>query len=170
MSWKIFSAKGEEGGKVRRSWQMFHVLLKEPKTSVRLQSPTQTSGLPVYVLLQVWQNESQLPPILSIGPPRQRRVSFVYISTNPASLFASSCVLLVEEVVVDFDLGVGFEVIRQQHDGNRHLVEVIDLKGGRWLIKRRSFKQPTSECKIKAAANVYFHHRLITVELKRSVD
>lgn len=30
--------------------------------------------------------------------------------------------VLVEEVVVDFDLGVGFEVIRQQHDRNRHLV------------------------------------------------
>lgn len=37
-------------------------------------------------------------------------------------------VLLVEEVVVDFDLSVGFEVIGQQHDRNRHLVEIINLQ------------------------------------------
>lgn len=38
-------------------------------------------------------------------------------------------VLLVEEVVVDFDLGVGFKVIRQQHDRNWNLVQIIYLKG-----------------------------------------
>lgn len=40
---------------------------------------------------------------------------------------ARVCVLLVEEMVVDFDLSVGFEVIRQEHDGNRNLAEIIDL-------------------------------------------
>lgn len=30
--------------------------------------------------------------------------------------------LLVEEVIVDFNLRVGFEVIRQQHDGDWHLI------------------------------------------------
>lgn len=39
-----------------------------------------------------------------------------------------ACVLLVEEVVVDFDLGVGLEVIGQQHDRNRHLVQIIYLQ------------------------------------------
>lgn len=36
--------------------------------------------------------------------------------------------VLVEEVVVDFDLGVGLEVIRQQHDRDWHLVQIIDLQ------------------------------------------
>lgn len=44
---------------------------------------------------------------------------------QPKSLFFLA--LLVEKVVVDFDLGVGFEVVRQQHDRDRHLVEIIDL-------------------------------------------
>lgn len=37
-------------------------------------------------------------------------------------------VLLVEEVIVNFDLSVGFEIVRQQHDRNRHLAEIIDLQ------------------------------------------
>lgn len=37
-------------------------------------------------------------------------------------------VSLVEEVVVDFDLSVGFEIIRQQHDRNRHLAQIINLQ------------------------------------------
>lgn len=36
--------------------------------------------------------------------------------------------LLVEEVVVDFDLAVGLEVVRQQHDRNRDLIQVVDLR------------------------------------------
>lgn len=36
--------------------------------------------------------------------------------------------LLVEEVVVDFDLAVGLEVVGQQHDRNRDLVQVVDLR------------------------------------------
>lgn len=34
---------------------------------------------------------------------------------------------LVEEVVVHFDLGAGFEVVWQQHDRYRHLAQVINL-------------------------------------------
>lgn len=35
--------------------------------------------------------------------------------------------LLVEEVVVHFDLGAGFEIVWQQHDRYRHLAQVINL-------------------------------------------
>lgn len=42
-------------------------------------------------------------------------------------------------MVVDFDLGVGFEVVRQQHDGNRHLVQIIDLKH-RTETRHQTFK------------------------------
>lgn len=34
---------------------------------------------------------------------------------------------LVEEVVVHFDLGAGFEIVWQQHDRYRHLAQVINL-------------------------------------------
>lgn len=44
-------------------------------------------------------------------------------------------VSLVEEVIVDFDLSVGFEVIRQEHDRNRNLAEIIDLHKGQTYIK-----------------------------------
>lgn len=44
--------------------------------------------------------------------------------------------LLVEKVVVDFDLSVGFKVIGQQHDRNRHLVEIIDLQRIKTLCKQ----------------------------------
>lgn len=51
-------------------------------------------------------------------------------------------VLLVKEVVVDFDLSVGFEVIGQQHDGNRHLVEIINLqKKKEAIIKQNSVSE-----------------------------
>lgn len=36
--------------------------------------------------------------------------------------------LLVEKVVVDFDLAVGLKVIRQQHNRNRNLVQIVDLR------------------------------------------
>lgn len=36
--------------------------------------------------------------------------------------------LLVEEVVVDFDLAVGLKVVGQKHDRNRDLVQVVDLR------------------------------------------
>lgn len=35
--------------------------------------------------------------------------------------------LLVEEVVDDFDLGAGFEVVWKQHDRYRHLAQVVHL-------------------------------------------
>ena len=44
------------------------------------------------------------------------------------NLYCSKAGLLVEEVVVDFDLGVGFEVIWEQHDRDRYLAEIINLK------------------------------------------
>lgn len=40
--------------------------------------------------------------------------------------------VLVEEVVVDFDLGAGSEVVWQQHDGHGHLAQVVNLR----MIKR----------------------------------
>lgn len=43
-------------------------------------------------------------------------------------LLDDQVLLLVEEVVVDFDLAVGLEVVRQQHDRNRDLVQVVDLR------------------------------------------
>ena len=36
--------------------------------------------------------------------------------------------VLVEEVVADFDLGGGFEVVWKQHDRYRHLAQVINLR------------------------------------------
>lgn len=33
----------------------------------------------------------------------------------------------VEQVVVHFDLCVGLEVIRKEHDGNGNLVQIVDL-------------------------------------------
>lgn len=36
--------------------------------------------------------------------------------------------VLIEEVVVDFDLGAGFEVVWEQHDRYRHLAQVINLR------------------------------------------
>lgn len=44
-------------------------------------------------------------------------------------------------MVVDFDLSVGFEVIGQQHDGNRHLVEIINLQKKEAIIKQNSVSQ-----------------------------
>lgn len=35
--------------------------------------------------------------------------------------------LLVEEVIVHLDLGVGLEVIRHQHDGDLNMAQLIDL-------------------------------------------
>ena len=46
-----------------------------------------------------------------------------YIHTYKGnSIDKSAQTLLVEEVIVDFDLSVCSEVVRQQHDRNRHLV------------------------------------------------
>lgn len=36
--------------------------------------------------------------------------------------------VLVEEVVDDFDLGAGFEVVWEKHDRYRHLAQVINLR------------------------------------------
>lgn len=36
--------------------------------------------------------------------------------------------VLIEEVVVDFDLGAGFEVVWEQHDRYGHLAQVINLR------------------------------------------
>lgn len=46
-------------------------------------------------------------------------------------------------MVVDFDLSVGFEVIGQQHDRNRHLVEIINLhkKKKEAIIKQNSVSE-----------------------------
>lgn len=35
--------------------------------------------------------------------------------------------ILVEEVVADFDLAAGSEVVWQQHDGHGHLAQVVNL-------------------------------------------
>lgn len=40
----------------------------------------------------------------------------------------SGSTVLVEEVVVHFDLGAGSEVVWKQHDGHRHLAQVINLR------------------------------------------
>lgn len=58
-----------------------------------------------------------------------------YISAGFISLHTYFSVLLVEEVVVDFDFSVGFKVIRQQHNRNRHLVQIIDLPREETLSK-----------------------------------
>lgn len=104
MSWKIFSAR------------------EKNKTSVRLYSPTQQR-----------HEERKLQLTLSI---RQTHFStYTICATVPTSYLlyfyhhcTYFCALLVEEVVVDFDFGVGFKVIRQQHNRNRHLVQIIDLQ------------------------------------------
>lgn len=46
--------------------------------------------------------------------------------------------LLVEAVVHHFDLRVGFEVVREQHDRYRHLAQVINLRmiNGRHVNER----------------------------------
>lgn len=41
---------------------------------------------------------------------------------------AERSTVLVEEVVVHFDLGAGFEVVWKQHDRYRHLAQVINLR------------------------------------------
>lgn len=41
---------------------------------------------------------------------------------------AESSTILVEEMVVHFDLGAGFEIVWKQHDRHRHLAQVINLR------------------------------------------
>lgn len=41
---------------------------------------------------------------------------------------STASVLLVEEVVGHFDLGVGLEVVGQQHDGHGNLVQIVNLE------------------------------------------
>lgn len=54
------------------------------------------------------------------------------VQSEGPPLAGGAVTVLVEEVVVDFDLGAGSEVVWQQHDGHGHLAQVVNLR----MIKR----------------------------------
>lgn len=69
-----------------------------------------------------------------------------------------AALLLVEKVVVDFDLAVGLKVIGQQHDGNGNLVQIVDLRRNKerqvaltpaWGGSGRPFKLQTGPPKLQ---------------------
>lgn len=54
------------------------------------------------------------------------------VQSEGPPLAGGAVTVLVEEVVVDFDLGAGSEVVWQQHDGHGYLAQVVNLR----MIKR----------------------------------
>lgn len=65
-----------------------------------------------------WKIFSVKDSEMKVRKRRRRRLCFLN----------DQVLLLVEKVVVDFDLAVGLEVVGQQHDRNRDLVQVVDLR------------------------------------------
>lgn len=63
-------------------------------------------------------------------------------STGSGADAAEQSSLLVEEVVDDFDLGAGFEVVWKQHDRYRHLAQVIHLRMSKEEKERENTSGP----------------------------
>lgn len=72
---------------------------------------------------------------------------------------AERSTVLVEEVVVHFDLGAGFEVVRKQHDRYRHLAQVINLRmiNGYIVNEHGDTQRPTE----RGSLNSTHTHRVI---------